>query len=479
MSILRILIADDHDFIRKALRSVLAKHAGWEVCGEAVDGWDAVEKAKSLRPDVVVLDVRMPKLSGLEATPLIKKELPSAIILVLSQLNPGQMLPLALISGADGFASKDRAEHELVSAIERILGRENSFDALAGPPELTSSLGQQAGNDKNNVDCLAGGGEMGMLMRSLDWSMTPIGPVSSWSPSLCMMVRLLLANRFQLLLWWGPQFCQLYNDPFRPSLGAKHPESMGQPAHECWPEIWSIIGPLIDTPFKGGPATWIEDLTLELNRHGFLDEAHFTVAFSPVPDDTVASRIGGVLATVHEITGKVVGDRRVAVLRDLGAHSADAKTAEDACKIAAEALAYHAKDISFALLYLIQPDRERVRGGTALEQACFLDLPEKRGEVAALATLLGRGKRNGLSHRFLISLRWGGLGEQPGPGYAINPVRRGARTHECYYPGSAGSRGPEESRPNTTEEELSLRHDGGCRAGTGLRQVLGRNGRER
>ncbi|HJU17667.1 MAG TPA: response regulator [Stellaceae bacterium] len=209
--------------------------------------------------------------------------------------------------------------------------------------------------------CLAGGGEMGTLMRATDWAKTPIGPVESWSQSLRMMVSFLLANRFPLLLWWGPQFCQLYNDPYRPVLGTKHPSSMGQPASECWKEIWDIIGPLIETPFAGGPATWMEDIPLELNRYGFVEETHFTIAYSPVPDETAPRGIGGVLATVHEITEKVVAERRVVALRDLGARAMEAKTAEDACAVAAAALASHPKDVPFALLYLVEPDGVRAR----------------------------------------------------------------------------------------------------------------------
>ena len=100
-------------------------------------------------------------------------------------------------------------------------------------------------------DYLAGGGEMGALMRSVDWSQTPFCAAASWSPTLQMMTRMLLANRFQMVLWWGPQFCQLYNDAFVHPLGAKHPRALGQPGSECWAEIWRIIGPLIEKPFHG------------------------------------------------------------------------------------------------------------------------------------------------------------------------------------------------------------------------------------
>src|SRR5690349_9789239 len=109
---------------------------------------------------------------------------------------------------------------------------------------------------------LAGGGEMGALMRSIDWATTPLGPVSGWSQALRTMVGLLLRNRFPLLLWWGPRFVQLYNDAYRPIPGARHPKSMGQPASECWDEIWHVIGPMIEAPFRGEPATWSDDLEL-------------------------------------------------------------------------------------------------------------------------------------------------------------------------------------------------------------------------
>ncbi|PYO94707.1 MAG: response regulator receiver protein [Gemmatimonadetes bacterium] len=221
-------------------------------------------------------------------------------------------------------------------------------------------------------DFLAGGGEMGELIRRRDWSATPIGPVESWSPALRMMVRFLLANRFPLLLWWGPDYVSIYNDPYRPVLGAKHPAALGQPVRECWSEIWHVLKPLIDTPFQGGPATWNEDIFLEINRHGFVEETHFTIAYSPVPDETVPSGIGGVLATVHEISARVVAERRVVVLRDLGTGAGDAKTAEEACAVVANTLCAHSKDIPFALLYLTDADGKRVR----LAGACGVGIGE-------------------------------------------------------------------------------------------------------
>ena len=177
------------------------------------------------------------------------------------------------------------------------------------------------------------------LIAQKNWAETPIGPVENWSPTLRTLTNFLLANRFPLLLWWGSEYTQLYNDAYAPILGVKHPDqALGRPLRECWSEIWHVLKPLVDTPFHGGPATWLEDIELEINRFGSIEETHFTVAYSPVPDETAPSGIGGVLATVHEITEKIVGERRVAILRDLGAGAGEAKSAEQACSIAVDVL---------------------------------------------------------------------------------------------------------------------------------------------
>jgi PAS domain S-box-containing protein len=210
-----------------------------------------------------------------------------------------------------------------------------------------------------SVDSISDDGEMGSLIWAADWSETPIGPIEGWSLSLRTIVSFMLASRFPLLLWWGPDYISIYNDPYRSVLGAKHPWALGKPVRECWSEIWDILKPLIDAPFHGGPATWIEDLPLEINRYGFVEETHFTVAYSPVPDESAPKGIGGVMATVHEITEKIVGERRITALRDLGAHSGEAKSAEEACSIAMAALGNHPKDVPFAIAYLFDGSQER------------------------------------------------------------------------------------------------------------------------
>jgi hypothetical protein len=109
-------------------------------------------------------------------------------------------------------------------------------------------MSQVLAADSMMLDFLSGGGEMGELIRSLDWSKTPIGAPDTWSPALRALVRILLVNRFPMLLWWGPDYISLYNDAYTPVLGQKHPWALGMPVRECWSEIWDVLKPLIDTP---------------------------------------------------------------------------------------------------------------------------------------------------------------------------------------------------------------------------------------
>jgi signal transduction histidine kinase len=208
-------------------------------------------------------------------------------------------------------------------------------------------------------DVFAGGGQMGELMRSFDWASTPLGPPDTWCPTLQMMTRMLLSNSFPILLWWGPDFIQLYNDAYIPVLGDKHPHrALGKPFRECWSEVYHVLGPLAEIPFQGGPATWIEDIPVELNRYSYKEEAHFTISYSPVPDPAAFRGIGGVVAIVHEISAKIVGDRHILALRDLASWSAETKSAEGACMEAAKTLASYRNDVPFALVYLLDENGE-------------------------------------------------------------------------------------------------------------------------
>ncbi len=207
--------------------------------------------------------------------------------------------------------------------------------------------------------CLTEGGEMGTLARSVDWSKTPLGPAARWPTSLKTMVGVVLRNRFPMLLWWGPDLIQIYNDGYRPILGVKHPASLGAPAVQVWSEIWDVIGPMARSVIAGGPATWNEHLLLLINRRGFPEETYHTFSYSPVPDDE--GRVGGVLVTVQETTEQVQDHRQLRMLGDLAARAADAKSAEQACRTAAGILSGNDADLPFALLYLLNADASELQ----------------------------------------------------------------------------------------------------------------------
>ena len=125
-------------------------------------------------------------------------------------------------------------------------------------------------------DCLAGGGEMGALMRSFDWSSTPLGPVRTWPQSLKTAVRIMLHSRYAMWMAWGPALTFFCNDAYRPTLGVKARWALGSRSDKVWEEIWPDIGPRIRTVLEA-PAGTIE-LKSAAARRAVADAAWAVVA---------------------------------------------------------------------------------------------------------------------------------------------------------------------------------------------------------
>jgi DNA-binding NarL/FixJ family response regulator len=127
MPALRILVADDHDVVRQGLRSLLESRAGWEVCGEASNGREAVELSAQLRPEIVIVDIAMPIMTGLEATRLILKANPKTQVIVLTMHESEELLREVLDAGARGYVLKTDKGRELISAVDAVCNHNTFF----------------------------------------------------------------------------------------------------------------------------------------------------------------------------------------------------------------------------------------------------------------------------------------------------------------------------------------------------------------
>jgi len=173
---LRILIADDHEKVRWGLRSLLSLRPDWDICGEAVDGRDAVQKARELKPQVAVLDVSMPHLNGLEAARQIRKEVPQTEVLIVSQHESSEVIAAAIDAGARGYVVKSDVPRDFLDAVEAVSQGKPVFSSRISehqpaitPPPSDDSL-QNPGPEQPAIDHkleFAGGVEMGALMRAV------------------------------------------------------------------------------------------------------------------------------------------------------------------------------------------------------------------------------------------------------------------------------------------------------------------------
>jgi PAS domain S-box-containing protein len=211
----------------------------------------------------------------------------------------------------------------------------------------------------SNLSFLAGGGEMGARMRALDWSKTALGAPELWPQSLKTIVRVMLDSRYAMWMLWGPELTFFCNDAYLPTVGIKGNWVLGSRSDKVWEEIWPDIGPRIAQVLKRGQATWDEGLLLFLERSGYPEETYHTFSYSPVYNDE--SQIAGMLCVVTEVTDRVIGERRLRVLRDLAARTVGVEDVEDSCRRLCEVLAQYPLDTPFAALYLIDGDRQRAR----------------------------------------------------------------------------------------------------------------------
>ncbi len=121
---------------------------------------------------------------------------------------------------------------------------------------------------------------VGQLMDALDWERTPLGRRDQWPPALTFAVELCQASGLPMLIWWGPEAIQIYNDAFIEILGNRHPAALGERGEDCWPEAWDIVGPILERTRRTGVPFTAYDMHFTLERNGFPEETYFTLSIA-------------------------------------------------------------------------------------------------------------------------------------------------------------------------------------------------------
>ncbi|MGB2567143.1 SpoIIE family protein phosphatase [Micromonospora citrea] len=268
------------------------------------------------------------------------------------------------------------------------------------------------GTDRSAYDAAAqvfpGDDPTSVAHRGTDWAATPLGPVPSWPAELRAAVRTVLPSSIPMLLWWGPELVQIFNDAYTPIMGDKYPAGIGQPAAECWPDVWDAMGPLAEGVLAGRGAAHGENTMLFMYRHGYWEETYWTFSYSPICDDR--GGVAGIFVATTDVTRRVVGDRRLALLRDLGELSiAEADTARDAVRAAAAVLACGHADLPLGRVYLRDrfdgPDADAAQQDTLTLAASFGPAPPGRLATAEQLPEVAQVLRTGRPARIT------GLGE--------------------------------------------------------------------
>ncbi|MBS0168977.1 MAG: response regulator [Nitrospira sp.] len=207
--------------------------------------------------------------------------------------------------------------------------------------------------DKAPLDFLVSGGDMATRIGTYEWSAHPLGLPHQWPHSLKLAVRIMLTSRYAMWMGWGSEFYFFCNDAYLPTVGIKADWVLGASARRVWAEIWDDIGPRAESVVRTGCATWDQSLPLFLERSGMAEETYHTFSYSPLPDDDGA--IGGMLCVVTEDTERVIGERRLTLLRELAADLTGINSERELFAAIEHRLIRAGQDLPFTVTYLLDP----------------------------------------------------------------------------------------------------------------------------
>jgi hypothetical protein len=274
--------------------------------------------------------------------------------------------------------------------------------------------------------------EMRERVDRFDWSSTPLGPREGWPVSLRTAVEICLGTRIPVMILWGHEAIQIYNDALVEHVGEKHPGSLGQPFYETYAEIWDVQGPHYRAVLNEGRSTSEQDRQVCFARRGFLEEQYYTFAWSPIRDD--AGQVAGAFHPGVETTQHVISARRLTALNEL-AGDGSALTITAAARKVVSSLEGFRLDVPFALLYLAHRDGRELRlaatsglcDAAAAPERVSTEQPDSWGLVKAFTD--GQAVDGGFAARLGQSMADGPWPEPPLQDVVLPMTGVGQRQH--------------------------------------------------
>ncbi|MEJ8755580.1 ATP-binding protein [Pontibacter sp. H259] len=195
-----------------------------------------------------------------------------------------------------------------------------------------------------------GNSQMAQLMRTYNWSASPLGPVAGWPEFLKVSVRIMLASAYPMFVWWGPEMIMFYNDGYIPVLGVKHPRALAQPGPVMWQEVWDKIGPMMENVLQKGETYFEEKSLFYTQRLHFKEETYFTYSYSPV--FLTDGSVGGIFCACYEDTPQVLSERRLSMISRIAGIRTNLSVQESRLAVI-DAITSNPNDLPFAILYTV------------------------------------------------------------------------------------------------------------------------------
>lgn len=235
---------------------------------------------------------------------------------------------------------------------------------------------------------------MGQLIRSFDWSQTPLGPIDKWPRSLRTCVQIMLTSRQPIWIGWGKELIKLYNDPYQQIVKGKHPWALGKPASIVWKDIWKDIDPMLRKVMHENEGTYVEEQLLIMERNGYPEETYYTFSYTPVAgDDGVTA---GMICFNTDDTDRIISERQLKTLTELGKSLNDLKSTEHVYAEAIKVIRANPFDFPYAALYTVENGVAQLVNGTSADavlQEKYQVVATNDGEIGdAFAKSFSSGK---------------------------------------------------------------------------------------